>query len=746
MMRVFLFLLFVVFGLHASAETRLIAAEYFIDIDPGEGNGIAINCADGNFESAIEELLATGITSGNGTHIIGIRVKAVNGQWSPVFRSIITTVNNVIPQVTIAEFFIGSDPGTGNGQPMIAFDGNFNNCIETVLSSGVSVSTGTFKINIRILGSNGQWSPVFSTVISSTALREINVFSAEYFIDQDPGTGNGSPMIAFDGNFNTAIETVVQSGIAIPAGSHVFNVRVKDKSNNWSPVFKSSVHSQSLRELNLVQAEAFIDTDPGTGNGTPLIALDGNLNNAIETVYTNAFTGQLPTGNFKFNVRVKDKENHWSPVFSTSVSVLSMRNIRISQCEIFVDNDPGIGNGIPLVAFDGQFDNAIETVSGTLTALSNGGHTLHIRCRDAKNIWSPVFSTTISRVNIREIAILSGEYFLGNDPGTGNGTLLICFDGNFDQAIEKIIASFTNSTTGPQRLSVRVKDKSNNWSPVFSSVISTGSLNRIQVLQAEYFWDSDPGEGNGNTLLALDGSFDESLEQLFAQIQPLRGSHKFSVRIKQSQGTWSPPFSMIISKMDNSAGILYVKLFLQGFYRGNGQMAAVIDPIVKPALCDTISMSLVSAISPYPVVHSDTTILSISGDAYFSFPEIVFNNSYYIVLNHHNSLQTWSGLPVTFTTDTISYDFTHNSNSAYGENLFSFPDGRTALFAGDITGEDGMQDGSIDLHDYYLLQSDLTMFIAGYHKDDLNGDHVIESADYSLLENNVEQGITVLRP
>jgi hypothetical protein len=36
--------------------------------------------------------------------------------------------------------------------------------------------------------------------------------------------------------------------------------------------------------------------------------------------------------------------------------------------------------------------------------------------------------------------------------------------------------------------------------------------------------------------------------------------------------------------------------------------------------------------------------------------------------------------------------------------------------------------------------------VTGYNAYDLNGDGILESADYSLLENNVSLGIQVVKP
>ena len=56
-----------------------------------------------------------------------------------------------------------------------------------------------------------------------------------------------------------------------------------------------------------------------------------------------------------------------------------------------------------------------------------------------------------------------------------------------------------------------------------------------QISQAEYFWDTDPGEGNGVPLQSKDGNFDESLEELVGagvDLPSTSGLHLLHVRVK----------------------------------------------------------------------------------------------------------------------------------------------------------------------------------------------------------------------
>lgn len=103
---------------------------------------------------------------------------------------------------------------------------------------------------------------------------------------------------------------------------------------------------------------------------------------------------------------------------------------------------------------------------------------------------------------------------------------------------------------------------------------------------------------------------------------------------------------------------LNIKLIIEGFYLGNGKMAAVVNPTNFPNLCDTISVELHNKLSPYALVHTVSNTININGIGLFYFPDVVLNNSYYIVIRHRNTIETWSKNPVLFNTTVVSFDFT----------------------------------------------------------------------------------------
>ncbi len=177
---------------------------------------------------------------------------------------------------------------------------------------------------------------------------------------------------------------------------------------------------------------------------------------------------------------------------------------------------------------------------------------------------------------------------------------------------------------------------------------------------------------------------------------------------------------------------LNVKLYIEGFYISGGTMKAVANPISQPTLCDTIVVKLHSATSPYTVIQSFKSTINTSGDGSFIFPSALLNGSFYISVHHRNALETWSSTAVTFTGATTNYIFSDAASKALGNNMRNLGDGRFALFSGDSN-----QDGGIEVIDMNTIQSALQINKAGYVPEDLNGDGMVESSDYSLLENNM---------
>lgn len=487
----YLFLLLLLGMCSANSFAQILAAEYYIDTDPGAGSATALSASDGSFNDALESAIANAVSvAPAGMHTINIRVKDKNGNWGPTFTRAISVENPLSTRATniaLAEFYWDTDPGAGSGTSLVAFDGNFNDALETALKQNISApALGVHKLCIRVKDAAGTWGPAFTTVVSVenlASLRSTNIALAELYWDTDPGQGSGTPMIAFDGNFNDALETALKSGLAAPAvGTHKLCVRVKDPAGSWGPVFTTVVsveNSLAIRSVKITAAELYFDTDPGQGSGTPMLALDGNFDNALESVLNSSVTAPA-LGTHKLCVRVKDAAGTWGPVFTTVLSVENVfvpRNVQVALAEYYWDTDPGQGSGTAMVAFDGNFNNALETaLSANASLPAAGTHKLCIRVKDAASNWGPVFTKVVSVENQfvpRDVKISAAELFIDADPGQGSGTAMLAFDGNFSDALETATHNVNTMFIAPgmHTINARTIDVAGNWGPVFTVAI-----------------------------------------------------------------------------------------------------------------------------------------------------------------------------------------------------------------------------------------------------------------------------------
>ncbi len=183
---------------------------------------------------------------------------------------------------------------------------------------------------------------------------------------------------------------------------------------------------------------------------------------------------------------------------------------------------------------------------------------------------------------------------------------------------------------------------------------------------------------------------------------------------------------------------LNLVIFIQGYYQG---LSVMNSPLNSPVISDTIVIKLASSVYPYAIQFIDTTFISVEGEVVTEFPNSILNSQYYIVVEHRNSLQTWSALPVLFDQTSISYDFTDAANKAFGNNLCSNGDGTFSIFSGDLN-----KNGQINNEDLLIMENAFVDFVENYHLYDISGDNNIESYDYSLLENNVFNSILLSKP
>ena len=84
----------------------IVAAEYYIDKDPGVGGATPMGAGDGSFDGQIEDLLATAIPTGDlslGQHVVGVRILDAQGVWSEAITATFEVIRPQRPVVMLSD-------------------------------------------------------------------------------------------------------------------------------------------------------------------------------------------------------------------------------------------------------------------------------------------------------------------------------------------------------------------------------------------------------------------------------------------------------------------------------------------------------------------------------------------------------------------------------------------------------------------------------------------------------------------
>ncbi|MBM3404771.1 MAG: PKD domain-containing protein [Bacteroidetes bacterium] len=189
---------------------------------------------------------------------------------------------------------------------------------------------------------------------------------------------------------------------------------------------------------------------------------------------------------------------------------------------------------------------------------------------------------------------------------------------------------------------------------------------------------------------------------------------------------------------------LNITLMIEGLYDpGNGMMLPVMDEFgyhYGSDIADHISIGIAQSTAPYTILHIANDVeLDTDGSCSLIVPAPLLT-SYYLIIEHRNSIETWSALPVSFAPGHISYDYTPDAAMAYGDNLLQIGSDYV-IYSGDAN-----QDGIIDTNDLGEVDNDAQNFAMGYLATDVNGDGVVDTNDMGIVDNNSQAFIMVMAP
>ena len=218
-------------------------------------------------------------------------------------------------------------------------------------------------------------------------------------------------------------------------------------------------------------------------------------------------------------------------------------------------------------------------------------------------------------------------------------------------------------------------------------------------------------------------------------------TYSFHATVTNSFGCHSVSNDVTVNVISCGAS-LNLKVFLQGYYISSGQMINVLENQgvigATSTQTDTIHVELHSTVDPTTILDMVPAMLMTNGQANCSFS--VSPGSYWLVVKHRNSIQTWSAAPVMIPG---SYDFTTASSKAYADNMIDVNvEGIWSVFTGDIN-----QDEFIDIFDFPEYDFANQNFVSfEYATSDLNGDGFVDIFDFPVFDLNNQNFISSIHP
>lgn len=156
----------------STLNQTLVAAEYFVDTDPGVGNATSLNIPNGASLSTSVAIPLTNVTSG--IHILHLRVKNSLNQWSLYARQVFYKSPQILNHELIAaEYFIDVDPGIGNATSVtITQSASVDDLLNIAIPE--DLAEGDHVLHLRVQRSDGTWSlygrPEFTSTLSVGSL------------------------------------------------------------------------------------------------------------------------------------------------------------------------------------------------------------------------------------------------------------------------------------------------------------------------------------------------------------------------------------------------------------------------------------------------------------------------------------------------------------------------------------------------------------------------------------------------
>ena len=403
-------------------------------------------------------------------------------------------------------------------------------------------------------------------VITATVTdNDANIQGAEFFVDVIGEPGDGIPMTATDGNYDSQTESVTAalSIAGLSEGQHTLYVRGQDVTGKWgqvlsilfvvdrvAPLISSvAVHypedqtaarngqnvtitaqilevTTQLDPVTILLRSADVDANSAAGY---VMVDDGTGGDAVagDGIYTGTLTVTSDsTGSFAFTIDASDIVPNNRQI---SGSVVLDNTAPVFVSLVCLDPDTIYTNG-ETILLRATFDAAGYTVTCDFGAIDSA------YVSGAEHVEDNGDGTYTIRYTLSE----------GNSRSNGSYTVIaVATDGVGLTASGTIDLYLDNTGPVVSNLALADADDILNADDVITATVTDNDAN---IQGAEFFIDVIGSPGEGTSMAATDGSFDSRIEDVTAVLSIANlseGQHTLYVRGQDVTGKWGQVTSLI---------------------------------------------------------------------------------------------------------------------------------------------------------------------------------------------------------
>ena len=378
-------------------------------------------------------------------------------------------------QITRTEYFLDTDPGFGNATPLPFTAAEDGVEVNTVLPLN-DVATGFHTLYVRAQNDAGAWSITSQRVFYKQKFRDERqaITKVEYFIDTDPGFGNGTDVPFTADTTDLALNITLDGLDALALGFHILYVRAKDNKDDWSITAQRMFYLEEGNGLmaNITRLEYYYvhestATVVGQGNYTYTFP---NPATTIDTVFSATVEPLVNGQNYVLYVwafdegEVRSLIRTWAFTYNEAVPIVVTTEVQNVGCS-------GTGTGQIIVKATGgegalvysiSTDSATYLADNVFEALAPGTYTVYVRGTNQGYVESRKVEITSAAngLQLTQIGEISqptcenprgGAFEVAVSGGAGSGYMFSLDNGSTYQSS----STFGNLTSGDYTVTVQ---------------------------------------------------------------------------------------------------------------------------------------------------------------------------------------------------------------------------------------------------------------------------------------------------